>query len=160
MADDDFEFRIGRSTADRSLNRELLIAGHRAGRQVRRSIKGRRFTGERIGRGSGVGRLLSSSDRFAGPRARRVVVQARIVRIGKKGTGAAAAHLRYLQRDGTTREGGRGMLSGPDRDQVDGKAFLERADGDRHKFRFIVAAEDGAEYDWLKPRIPQLLSQV
>src|SRR3546814_8781846 len=25
MADDDFEFRIGRSTADRSLNRELLI---------------------------------------------------------------------------------------------------------------------------------------
>src|SRR3546814_12572952 len=47
MADDDFEFRIGRSTADRSLNRELLIAGHRAGRQVRRSIQGRRFTGER-----------------------------------------------------------------------------------------------------------------
>src|SRR3546814_6631648 len=85
MADDDFEFRIGRSTADRSLNRELLIAGHRAGRQVRRSIKGRRFTGERIGRGSGVGRLLSSSDRFAGPRARRVVVKARIVRLGKKG---------------------------------------------------------------------------
>src|SRR3546814_10310258 len=102
MADDDFEFRIGRSTADRSLNRELLIAGHRAGRQVRRSIKGRRFTGERIGRGSGVGRLLSSSDRFAGPRARRVVVKARIVRLGKKGTGAAAAHLRYRSEEHTS----------------------------------------------------------
>src|SRR3546814_255428 len=52
------------------------------------------------------------------------------------------------------------MLYGPDRDQVDGKAFLERADGDRHQFRFIVAPEDGAEYDELKPMIRRLMSQV
>ncbi|HEY9579891.1 MAG TPA: hypothetical protein VIR65_08515 [Rhizorhapis sp.] len=32
---------------------------------------------------------------------------------------AAAAHRRYLQRDGTTREGERGSLYGPDADQVD-----------------------------------------
>jgi len=29
--------------------------------------------------------------------------------------------------------------------------FLERGSGDRHQFRFIVSAEDGAEYDDLKP---------
>src|SRR3546814_20054543 len=52
------------------------------------------------------------------------------------------------------------MLYGPDRDQVDGKAFLERADGDRHQFRFIVAPEDGAEYDELKPMIRRLMSPV
>src|SRR3546814_11025384 len=52
------------------------------------------------------------------------------------------------------------MLYGPDRDQVDGKAFLERADGDRHQFRFIVAPEDGAEYDELKLMIRRLMSQV
>src|SRR3546814_3270274 len=52
------------------------------------------------------------------------------------------------------------MLYDPDREQDDGKAFLERADGDLHQFRFIVAPEDGAEYDELKPMIRRLMSQV
>lgn len=58
----------------------------------------------------------------------RVVVKARIVKLGGKGM-AAAAHLRYLQRDGTTREGERGALY-PGEDHADGKAFLERGQGD------------------------------
>src|SRR5690606_33236658 len=73
---------------------------------------------------------------------------------------AAAAHLRYLQRDGTTREGERGMLYGPDSDAVDGRAFLERGAGDRHQFRFIVSAEDGAEYEDLKPLTRRLMGQL
>jgi type IV secretory pathway VirD2 relaxase len=73
---------------------------------------------------------------------RRVVVKARIVRL-KIGSRAALAHLNYLQRDGTTRDGGRGQLYGPDRDRVDGRALIERSHGDRHQFRFIVAPEDG-----------------
>src|SRR3546814_17938909 len=93
MADDDFEFRIGRSTADRSLNRELLLDGHRAGRQVLRSLKGRRFTGERSGRGWGVGRLISSSDRFARLRARPALATALRGRLWRKGGGAGAAPL-------------------------------------------------------------------
>ena len=76
------------------------------------------------------------------------------------GAKAAVAHLRYLQRDGTTREGERGTLYSADLENADGKAFLERGTGDRHQFRFIVAAEDGAEYQHLKPMIRRLMEQA
>jgi type IV secretory pathway VirD2 relaxase len=89
-----------------------------------------------------------------------VVVKARFVRLGGKRTDAAAAHLRYLQRDGTTREGERGTLYSAELDGADGKAFLERGADDRHQFRFIVAAEDGAEYEDLKPMIRRLMAQA
>jgi type IV secretory pathway VirD2 relaxase len=72
---------------------------------------------------------------------RRVVVKARIVRL-KIGSRAALVHLSYLQRYGTTRDGGRGRLYGPDSDRVDGRALVERSPGDRHQFRFIVAPAD------------------
>src|SRR3546814_17906991 len=74
----------------------------------------------------------------------------RIVKIGKGGLKAARTHLRYIQRDGVTREGLPGELYDADSDRADGKAFLERSDGDRHKFRFIVSAEDAVEYEALK----------
>jgi hypothetical protein len=63
-------------------------------------------------------------------RFRKTYEKARIVRF-KAGSRAADAHIRYLQRDGTTREGGRGQLYGPDTDNADGKAFAEhgREDG-------------------------------
>jgi type IV secretory pathway VirD2 relaxase len=73
---------------------------------------------------------------------RRVVVKARIVRV-KVGSRAADAHVRYLQRDGTTRDGERGRLYGAETDAADGKAFIDRGREDRHQFRFIVAPEDG-----------------
>ena len=72
----------------------------------------------------------------------------------------ARAHLRYIQRDGVTRDGERGALYGAERDREDGRAFLERADGDRHQFRFIVAPEDGAEYDDLRPLTRRLMAQM
>jgi type IV secretory pathway VirD2 relaxase len=120
----------------------------------------RRFDGSRFGRGSATGRILGASIRHAGPRSRRVVVKARFVRLGGKRTDAAAAHLRYLQRDGTTREGERGALYSTELDAADGRSFLERSTGDRHQFRFIVAAEDGAEYPDLKPMIRRLMAQA
>src|SRR3546814_5332977 len=107
-----------------------------------------------------MGRLLSSRDRFGGMRARRAVVKTRLVRIGSKGMPAARAHLRYIQRDGVTREGAPGKLYSAERDTADGKAFLQRCDGDRHQFRFIVSAEDGAEYPDLKPYVRRLMTQM
>jgi type IV secretory pathway VirD2 relaxase len=96
----------------------------------------------RIGRGQAVAdRLKRHAVNQGGPRSRRVVIKARIVRL-RSGSGAAGAHLRYLQRDGTTRDGERGQLYGPERDVEDGRAFVERGEGDRHCFRFIVAPED------------------
>jgi len=124
------------------------------------TIRNRRFDGSRIGRGASMGRLLGSRDRLAGYRARRAVVKTRLVRLGSKGMPAARAHLRYIQRDGVTREGDPGQLYARDSDQADGKAFLGRCDGDRHQFRFIVSAEDGSEYPDLKPYIRRLMGQM
>lgn len=159
--EDDFELWLGRIGSDKPLTARLRIASNRAGRQLR-GASGRRgsFSGVRLGRGAGVGRMLASRDRHAGFRARRVVVKTRIVKLAGKGADAARAHVRYLQRDGTTREGERGSLYGPDADRVDGKAFHERGSGDRHQFRFIVAPEDGAQYDDLKPLVRRLMTDA
>jgi type IV secretory pathway VirD2 relaxase len=96
----------------------------------------------------------------AGLRARRAIVKTRLVRLSAKGLPGARAHLRYIQRDGVTRDGAPGELYGPEVDQADGKAFLERCDGDRYQFRFIVSAEDGAEYADLKPYVRRLMTQA
>ncbi|WP_019831186.1 relaxase/mobilization nuclease RlxS [Sphingomonas sp. PR090111-T3T-6A] len=160
MADDDFELWLGRSLPDRSVVGSLRRSTNLAGGRTRTIVRSRRFTGEQIGRGGSIARLLSTSDHYTGPRARRVVVKTRYVKMAGKGARRAAAHLRYLQRDGTTRDGERGTLYGADRDVAEGKVFHERCTGDRHQFRFIVAAEDGAEYEDLKPLVRKLMTQA
>jgi type IV secretory pathway VirD2 relaxase len=61
------------------------------------------------------------------------------------GSKAAAAHLRYLERDGVTRDGDKGHAYSDLANEADGRAFLARSRDDRHQFRFIVAPEDAAE---------------
>lgn len=151
---DDFDLWLGRIGSDTPTVGKTLARARRAGGDG--SGSGRRFTGARLGRGNGVGRVLGRGASGAG--ARRVVVKSRIVKLGKGM--AAAAHLRYLQRDGTTRDRERGSLYGRDAYHVDGKPFLERSAGDRHQFRFIVAPEDGAQYDDLKPVVRRLMEQA
>lgn len=156
--DDDFQLWLGRIANDRPLRHQLRIAGNRSGQKL--GGGSRCFTGARIGRGSGVGRVLSTRDRLSDFRARRVIVKARIAKLGGRGMGAARAHLRYLQRDGVSRKGERGALYDADRDFADGRAFHELQAGDRHQFRFIVSPEDGASYDDLKPLTRRLMAQV
>ncbi len=162
--DDQFTPRLGRQKAlggkgqRRYLGKVLAAANLARGRGAGGRGKGG-FSGSRIGRGAGAGRMLSSRS-VGGPRSRRAVVKTSIVKLGGKGAKAAAAHLRYLQRDGTTREGERGTLYGQDRDAVDGKEFLARGEGDRHQFRFIVSPEDGHQYADLKPLTRRLMAQV
>ena len=166
MKDDEFEPRLGR--ADKAAGKDakrlgkygarVLVAARLAGAKT--GVRARRFDGSRIGRGASIGRLLSSRDRLAGFRARRAVVKTRLIRLGPKGLATARAHLRYIQRDGVTREGDPGQLYAAGEDQADGRAFLERGAGDRHQFRFIVSAEDGAEYPDLKPYVRRLMTQV
>lgn len=165
FSDDDFEPNLGRQRAQASgggrkfLHRVLAaanLAGGGAGGSGRRS----RFDGSRIGRGAGVGRVLGSRDRFAAFRQRRVIIKASTVRLAGKGASAARAHLRYVERDGTMRDGGRGQLYGAEADTVDGKAFLDRGAGDRHQFRFIVSPEDGAEYEDLKGLTRRLMMRM
>lgn len=166
MADDDrFEPKLGRMRSvgskrgRRYLNRVLRVialAGGPRREGVRRTV----FLGSRIGRGAGVGRVLASRDRYAGYRHRRVTIKSRVIKLTGNGLAKARAHLLYIQRDGVTRDGESGQLYSADQDRVDSKAFLDRSEGDRHQFRFIVSAEDGADYDDLKPFIRRLMAQM
>lgn len=162
---DDFELWLGRISdrggrSDRFANR-VIRSANLAGCMRRTGVSSRRrFDGSRIGRGAGVGRVLASGSRAGDRYARRVVIKASIVRLGPKGLARATAHMRYLQRDGTTRTGERGSLYSADQDIAEGKAFVERGSGDRHQFRFIVAPEDGSEYEDLKPLIRRLMAQA
>lgn len=163
MPDDDFTPRLGRGRpkdgkATVKYGGRILAASRLAGTKT--GIASKRFDGSRIGRGASMGRLLSSRDRLAGFRGRRAVVKASLVRMAGKGGSAARAHMRYIQRDGVTREGLPGELYGPATDRADGGEFLARTAGDRHQFRFIVSAEDGAEYPDLKPYVRRLMTQV
>ncbi|MCW0197621.1 relaxase/mobilization nuclease RlxS [Sphingopyxis sp.] len=163
---DDFEPRLGRlgDKGQKPRPRKFLSRVIAAANLARGGAPGRArqsaFTGSRIGRGAGVGRVLSSRDRFTAFRQRRAIVKVRTVKLGGNGFEGAKAHLRYVERDGTTREGGRGQLYSADSDAVDRNAWLEPAKDDRHQFRFIVSAEDGMEYDDLKPLTRRLMQRV
>ena len=130
----------------------------RRGRARTRPRKGRC---SRIGRGQAVADRLKrmAAERGPGERMRRVVVKARIVRL-HVGSRAADAHVRYLQRDGTTQDGERGRLYAGETDTADGKAFTERGRGDRHQFRFIVAPEDGDRLSDLRAFTRDVMRQM
>ncbi len=104
-------------------------------------------------------------------RARRVVVKARVVKLnlqrgtpGAKTRGVAAkavdAHLRYIERDGVTRDGEKGQVYSAVENEADGKAFVERGREDRRQFRFIVAPEDSVEMSDLRGFTRDLMRQM
>ncbi|OKO87668.1 conjugal transfer protein TraI [Bradyrhizobium sp. NAS80.1] len=160
MDDDEFEVRLGRignrkARRVRSYLRRVRQAAEKVGTGARRASS---FSGGRIGRGHAQGAVLAGRGRGKGQR--RVVIKARIVRIKAGDPGAIQAHLRYVQRDGVTREGERGELYDASSDRADGKTFTERSAGDRRQFRFIVAPEDSAELSDLKPFIRDLMRQM
>ncbi|OCK59870.1 relaxase/mobilization nuclease RlxS [Bradyrhizobium sp. LMTR 3] len=158
--DDEFEVKLGRignrkARRATSYLRRVRQAAEKTGASSRRASD---FSGGRIGRGYGQGAVLAGRGRGKG--LRRVVIKARIVRIKAGDTGAVRAHLRYVQRDGVTRDFEPGELYDATNDRADGKAFTERSAGDRHQFRFIVAPEDSAELSDLKPFIRDLMRQM
>jgi type IV secretory pathway VirD2 relaxase len=73
---------------------------------------------------------------------------------------AVDAHLRYLERDGVTKDGEKGQVYSAERDMEDGRAFLDRGRDDRHQFRSIVSAEDGAELSDLRTTTCDLMQQM
>jgi type IV secretory pathway VirD2 relaxase len=150
---------LGNAKAKSYLNRVLhhVSSASASGFGLARS---NRFTGSRIGRGNDMLRRYRAGYRF-GPASRRVVIKSRIIKLAGRGasTGLAAAraHLRYVQRDGVSKEQQPGQLYDASGDDADGGAFLERSDGDRHQFRFIVSPEDATELNDLKPFVRDLM---
>ena len=121
-------------------------SGKRAGRPASTFGRGR------VAAGMAVGRL--------GVHARRVVIKARFVVLRKAGANSVSTHLRYIERDGVTRDGQRGQAYGADTDAADLKAFEERGRGDRHQFRFIVSAEDAVDLEDLHGFTRQLMQRM
>ncbi len=162
MPADDFQPKLGpiRSMSGRKNQKYLnrIIRDIRRAAQPRSRNSRSTFSGSQSGRGYSV--AASQRVRSFQPGRRRVIVKARFTRTKNGDLGAARAHLRYIQRDGVTRDGEPGKLYGPDSDRVDDMSFLEDAEKDRHQFRFIVAPEDGALIEDLKPFIRDLMQQT
>src|SRR5271156_3114479 len=162
---------------------QVKVAVRRAGgnpNRISHSADGRegKSSGRFNARGRGAATALTLRDRSAWSRdgsgartrARRVAVKARVVKLNPQ-RGAARgrqfvdaksvdAHLRYLERDGVTKDGAKGQVYSAERDVEDGRAFLERGRDDRHQFRFIVSAEDGAELSDLRTTTRDLMQQM
>src|SRR5262249_26025592 len=77
----------------------------------------------RLGMAAGV----RAAAGLIGPGSRRVVVKTRYTRFFAGNLDAARAHLRYIQRDGVTREGATPDLYDATIDDVDASAFLARS---------------------------------
>jgi type IV secretory pathway VirD2 relaxase len=120
-------------------------------------------SGRGVQRGRGAAfvraRNLSNGWSHRQPGNRRVIVKSRSVR-GAGKSGKAAAHLRYIQRDGTSRDGERGQLYSATDDRADGDAFLDRGNDDRHQFRFIVSPEDAADLTYLTGYTRELMGRL
>lgn len=134
------------SGSGRSMNGQSVVA---SGRGVQR------------GRGASFVRARNLSNGWTHRKAgsRRVIVKSRSVRAAGR-SGKAGAHLRYIQRDGTARDGERGQIYSATEDRADGDAFLDRGQDDRHQFRFIVSPEDAADLADLTGYTRELMAQV
>lgn len=164
----DFEIRPGRIRSD---GRQAVGRGQRLSRLVakpartvsRSSGNGPTRRSGSPGRCSRIGRGQDAANamRFRGGGAgyRRVVIKTRMAAL-KLGSQAAGAHLRYLVRDGVTRDGEPAKLYDRDGEDVDGAAFTARGAGDRRQFRFIVAPEDGADLSDMRAFTRDLMGQM
>lgn len=109
----------------------------------------------------GRGRVAAGmAGRGLGSNARRVVIKSRFVVLRRAGATAVSAHLRYIEREGVTRDGQKGQAYGADTDAADLKGFEERGRGDRHQFRFIVSPEDAVDLEDLKGFTRQLMRRM
>jgi type IV secretory pathway VirD2 relaxase len=159
--DNEFRIRPGRirSTSAQRVRpfiAQALAAAQRAGGSVSRQGKIGSGSRSRFGRGQ---RASIQANRLITARSRGAVIKARVVRHGGR-SAPLATHLNYLQRDGVTRDGEKARMFGPVGDDVDAKDFAERAEGDRHHFRFIVSPDDAVEMSDLKGFARELVGQM
>jgi type IV secretory pathway VirD2 relaxase len=157
---DEFEPKLGRVGHGRAKRetpyvKKVLNAAYKHGFAAKRKSN---FTGKYIGRGSAMGSLAAAG--FFPKGQRRVLVKVRIAKLRAGDLSAPRAHLRYLQRDGVTRDGEPGQVYSKDLDIAEGGEFTERCDGDRHQFRIIVSPEDAAQMEALKPFVRDLMSRM
>jgi type IV secretory pathway VirD2 relaxase len=161
MAQDDFDPKLGRIKDARRARalRHATLVFRQAGKYGAHALRQRgHISPATPKRGMGAG--VRAAAGLIAPGSRRVIVKARYTRIVAGDLGAARAHLKYILRDGVTREGEPGRLYDATREDVDGGAFLDRSESDPHQFRFVVSADEGARLVDLKPFIRDLMAQM
>ena len=161
MAEDQFDPKLGRIRDARHARaqRHAALVFRQAGKQGARTLRQRgHVSPASLKRGMGAG--VRAAAGLIAPGSRRVIVKARYTRIVAGDLGAARAHIKYIVRDGVTREGEPGRLYDASGDEVDAAAFLDRSSSDPHQFRFVVSADEGARLADLKPFIRNLLTDM
>ncbi len=168
MAADDGDFRVrpgrsrdrgsGSARKGKRLVAEVRRAAARSGYTRSRGLR----SASRGGTGAlGRGRRALAAMRHA-PNRRRVTVMARVVRHRGARFRAAplARHIRYLERDGVTRDGRDAAMFDARGDEADRSLFAGRCEDDRHHFRLIVSPEDAADLGDLRQYTRELMEQV
>ncbi len=164
MADEDrFRPRPGRPQAKGGeriprFTTKVLRAVSRAGPSAQGgsgSGRGRRTL--RMGRGQVAAKVAGQA---LGPGSRRVVIKARLVNLKRAGPRSTTTHIRYLEREGVTRDGEPGQAFSALDDIADTREFEERGRADRHQFRFIVSPEDAEDIGELRTFSRQLMDQM
>ena len=168
MSRDDNEFRVrpgrSRDSGAASGRRSQKLAA-----QVQRAANKAGHAGSRragLKRGSGSGKAARGRRTVAAmrrtPGQRRVTVTARIAR--HKGAHYRAAplakHIKYLERDGVSRDGRDASMFDAQTDRADRDAFAGRCEDDRHHFRFIVSPEDAGDMEDLRSFTRELMADA
>lgn len=161
MAQDDFHPKLGRIRDARRARaqRHAALVFREAGKHGARALRQKgHVSPDMPKRGMGAG--VRAAAGLIAPGSRRVIVKARYTRIVGGDLGAARAHVKYIVRDGVTRDGTPGRLYDGTEEDVDSSAFLARSAGDPHQFRFVVSADEGAKLADLKPFIRDLVGHI
>ncbi|KFX68212.1 type VI secretion protein [Pseudomonas taeanensis MS-3] len=140
---------------DQTFINQVLRQSNKAG--TGKTRKAGHQPGARLGRGHVAARFSAQQ---VSPNSRRVAIKTRLVNLRQAGKRSTLSHLRYIERDGVSREGEPGKAYGPQTDQADVEAFEERGREDRHQFRFIVSPEDAEQLDDLRTYTRHLMSRM
>lgn len=159
--DDDFRVRPGRirsrnAERGRPFVLQALAAAQRAGGRITRQGRIASPRSSTFGRGRSAS---IRANRLITRRSRGAMVKARVVRQFKWST-PLSAHLRYLRRDGVTKDGDKARMFSVDTDEADHDAFADRCKEDRHHFRFIVSPDDAVELGDLRGFARELMSDI
>jgi type IV secretory pathway VirD2 relaxase len=141
--------------SDQRFINQVLRQANKAGTGTSR--KAGQQPGARLGRGHVAARF---SARQLSPQTRRVTIKTRLVNLQRSGKRSTQSHLRYIERDGVSRECDPGKAYGPQSDHADVEAFEVRGRDDRHQFRFIVSPEDAEQLDDLRTYTRHLMSRM
>ncbi|MEM7662928.1 MAG: DUF3363 domain-containing protein [Pseudomonadota bacterium] len=148
-SDTPFEVKLGRINAP---------SGHTKVKSFFKKVgkRAQRFSGTRSkGRSSGNFQRQSAAHYH-----RRVVVKASIHKMAISGTATMRHHLNYIERDGAGKDGQDAELYTDETRDLDTAELLERSEGDRHHFRFIVSPEDAEQMSDLTSFTRELMAHM